>query len=83
MTETAQKVPPVVPRWLVRTIWVAHRAVYRLTGGRFGLRPSTETQWGMLRLKTIGRQTGKQRVAIVEFLGGGGDLPVTRSPRGG
>ena len=30
--------PPQVPRWLVRTIWIGHRAAYRLTGGRFGLR---------------------------------------------
>jgi deazaflavin-dependent oxidoreductase (nitroreductase family) len=67
-TETAQKAPPQVPRWLVRTIWTSHRALYRLTGGRVGLRRSTEQQWGMLRLHTVGRQSGKARVAIVGFI---------------
>ncbi len=74
MTETTQKAPPVVPRWLVRTIWVAHRAAYRLTRGRFGLRESTETQWGMLRLRTVGRKTGTKRVAIVGYLVDGTNL---------
>jgi deazaflavin-dependent oxidoreductase (nitroreductase family) len=67
-TETVQKAPPQVPRWLVRTIWTTHRALYRLTGGRLGLRRHTEQQWGMLRLHTVGRQSGKARVAIVGFI---------------
>ena len=70
MTEasaTATK-PPYVPRWLVPTIWIVHRAVYSLTGGRLGLRPSTRTQWGMLRLTSVGRRSGKSRVAIVGFI---------------
>ncbi len=74
MTETTQKPPVVVPRWLVRTIWVAHRTAYSLTRGRFGLRPATETQWGMLRLRTVGRRTGRERVAIVGFIVDGGNL---------
>ena len=68
MIESAQKTPPQVPRWLVRTIWTVHRAVYRLTGGRFGLRTSTDTRWGMRRLRTIGRRTGHERAAIVGFI---------------
>ena len=74
MSETIQKAPPSVPRWLVRTIWVLHRAAYSITGGRFGLRPSTDTQWGMLRLKTVGRKTGKERVAIVGYIVDGANL---------
>jgi F420H(2)-dependent quinone reductase len=66
-TATAKK-PPSVPRWLVRTIWIVHRTVYSITGGRFGLRPSTGTQWGMLRLTSVGRRSGKARVAIVGFI---------------
>ena len=27
------------PRWFIRGAWVAHRALYNLTGGRFGLVP--------------------------------------------
>ena len=78
MTETAtvQKPSPNVPRWLVHTIWVVHRAVYSITGGRLGLRPSRETQWGMLRLKTIGRKTGKERIAIVGFIEDGPNLVI-------
>ena len=67
MSEATQK-PPVVPRWLVRTIWVAHRTAYTLTRGRFGLRAATDTQWGMMRLRTVGRRSGRERVAIVGFI---------------
>jgi deazaflavin-dependent oxidoreductase (nitroreductase family) len=72
---TATK-PPYVPRWLVRTIWVAHRTVYSITGGRVGLRPFHETQWGMLRLTTVGRRSGKERVAIVGYIVDGPNLVV-------
>ena len=71
---TAPKAPPAVPRWLVRTIWIVHRAAYRVTGGRFGLRPATEGQWGMLRLSTVGRRTGRSRVAIVGFIRDGANV---------
>ena len=74
MSEATQKPPVVVPRWLVRTIWVLHRAAYTITAGRFGLREHTPTQWGMLRLKTIGRHTGKERVAIVGYIEDGPNL---------
>ena len=74
MSECIQKAPPSVPRWLVRTIWVLHRAAYTITGGRFGLRPSTPTQWGMLRLKTVGRRSARERVAIVGYIVDGPNL---------
>lgn len=73
MSEPTQK-PPVVPRWLVRTIWVAHRSAYSLTRGRFGLRKPTDTRWGMLRLKTVGRRTAKERAAIVGYIEDGRNL---------
>ena len=72
---TADK-PVYVPRWLVRTIWIAHRAVYSVSGGRLGLRPAKEKQWGTLRLTTVGRKTGKTRVAIVGFIEDGPNLVV-------
>jgi deazaflavin-dependent oxidoreductase (nitroreductase family) len=74
MSESIQKPPPVVPRWLVRTIWVLHRTAYSITRGRFGLRDYTSTQWGMLRLRTVGRRTGKERVAIVGYIEDGPNL---------
>jgi len=72
---TAAK-PPSVPRWLVRTIWILHRAAYSVTGGRFGLRPPIGAQWGMLRLTSVGRRTGKTRVAILGYLVDGPNLVV-------
>ncbi len=66
--ETTETKPPYVPRWLVRTIWTGHRTIYRVTGGRLGLRPAGPAQWGMLRLTTVGRKTGRERVAIVGFI---------------
>jgi deazaflavin-dependent oxidoreductase (nitroreductase family) len=76
MTETTPKQPVIVPRWIVRTIWIAHRAVYRITGGRFGLRTSNETRWGMLRLRTLGRKTGQERIAIVGYIEDGPNVIV-------
>jgi deazaflavin-dependent oxidoreductase (nitroreductase family) len=76
VSEATTAKPPSVPRWLVRTIWVAHRAIYSITGGRFGLRPSTDEQWGMLRLTSVGRRSGKTRVAIVGYIVDGPNVVV-------
>jgi deazaflavin-dependent oxidoreductase (nitroreductase family) len=74
MSEATEKTPPNVPRWLVRTIWILHRALYSVTRGRIGLRPATSSQWGMLRLRSVGRHTGKPRVAIVGYIEDGLNL---------
>jgi F420H(2)-dependent quinone reductase len=78
MTETAvtQKPSPHVPHWLIRTIWKGHRALYRLTGGRFGLRTPTDTRWGMLRLTTVGRRSGKERIAILGYIEDGNTIVI-------
>jgi len=75
MTE-ATKPSPQVPRWIVRSIWIGHRAAFRLTGGRFGLRTAEDTRWGMLRLRSTGRRTGKERIAIVGFIEDGPNVVV-------
>lgn len=62
------------PRWFIRTAWAAHRAVYTVTGGRFGLRSATPDRFGTLRLKTIGRRTGEERRVIVGYLEDGPNL---------
>jgi deazaflavin-dependent oxidoreductase (nitroreductase family) len=72
----ASKASPQVPRWLVRTIWTVHRAAYRVTGGRFGLRTATDRRWGMLRLRSVGRRSGKERVAILGFIEDGGTIVI-------
>lgn len=69
-----QPQPPHVPRWLVRSIWLGHRRLYALTGGRFGLRRPTENQWGMLRITTTGRRTEKRRIAILGYIEDGPNL---------
>jgi len=72
--DTTQKAPPKVPRWLVRTIWILHRSLFRVTRGRIGLRPATSSQWGMMRLKTVGRRSGNARVSIVGYIEDGPNL---------
>ena len=76
MSQAVTAKPLVVPRGLVRTIWTLHRAAYSVTRGRFGLRPPTSTKWGMLRLTSSGRRTGKTRVAILGYLVDGPNLVV-------
>ena len=70
------KPSPQVPRWLVRTIWTTHRFALRVTGGRWGLREPAAGRWGMLRLTTTGRRTGRRRVAILGYIEDGGNLLV-------
>jgi F420H(2)-dependent quinone reductase len=74
MSVQTRTATPLPPRWLIRAIWAAHRAAYSLTGGRFGLRRPTHDTWGMLRLKTVGRRSGKERVAILGYLVDGPNL---------
>lgn len=62
------------PRWFIRLFWVAQRAVYAITRGRVGLRPATTDQWGMLRLRTVGRRTGAERKAILGYFEDGSNL---------
>lgn len=70
--EQALRLPP---RWFVRTAWVLHRAMYSLTGGRFGLwRPEAGGRFGTLRLKTLGRRSGQPRVAILGYYEDGPNL---------
>jgi deazaflavin-dependent oxidoreductase (nitroreductase family) len=74
VTTTSAKPAPKVPHWLIRTIWATHRFAYRVTGGRFGLRTPTDSRWGMLRLTTVGRRSGRTRVAILGFVEDGPNL---------
>lgn len=69
------------PRWVIRAAWVIHRAMYSLTGVRLGLRPASDKTWGMMRLRTVGRRSGKERVAILGFYEDGPNL-VTMAMNG-
>jgi len=69
------------PRWFIRSAWTVHRALYSLTRGRFGLRPATAKQWGVMRLTTIGRRSGQPRKAILGYFEDGPNL-VTMAMNG-
>lgn len=81
VTTNAQPAVRVPPRWFVRTFWVVQRAIYRMSGGRAGLRQATSDEWGMLALRTVGRRTGAQRVAIIGYFEDGPNL-VTMAMNG-
>jgi deazaflavin-dependent oxidoreductase (nitroreductase family) len=53
---------------------VVHRALYAVTGGRFGLRPATADRYGMMRVTTTGRRSGQERSVMLGFLEDGPDL---------
>ena len=82
MTTTQVQSPGrLPPRWFIRSFWLVHRAVFRISGGRFGLRGATVDLWGMLRLTTIGRRTGLRREAILGYFEDGPNL-VTMAMNG-
>jgi deazaflavin-dependent oxidoreductase (nitroreductase family) len=66
--------PFLPPRWFIRAAWAVHRAIYRFTGDRRGLRPPTAKTYGTLRLHTIGRRTGERRTAILGYFEDGPNL---------
>jgi deazaflavin-dependent oxidoreductase (nitroreductase family) len=75
MTAVLERTPKLPPRLFVRAAWVAHRAMYRFSGGRIGLtRPQAGGKFGMMRLATIGRRSGQRRVAIVGYYEDGPNL---------
>ncbi len=62
------------PGWFIRAAWAIHRAIVRLTGGRRGLWRATPDRWGALRLHTVGRRSGKERIAILGYQEDGPNL---------
>lgn len=68
------KPPRMPPRWFVRAAWSVHRAYYRITGGRRGLWEPRPGKWGAMRLTTIGRKSGAERVAILGYYEDGANL---------
>lgn len=69
------------PRWFVRTFWSMHRFLYRVTGGRVGLRRAKANRWGMMRLTTTGRRTGQERSVILGYFEDGPNV-VTMAMNG-
>ncbi len=75
------RAPFLPPRWFIRLAWIAHRAIYSVTGGRRGLWPASGDKWGTIRLRTVGRRTGKPRIAILGYFEDGPNL-VTMAMNG-
>ena len=53
---------------------MVHRALHRLSGGRFLWTPASKRGWGALRLTTIGRRSGEERSVIIGYLEDGPNL---------
>jgi F420H(2)-dependent quinone reductase len=81
VTAAPEPAPRLPPRFVIRAAWLVHRAVYGVTGGRRGLRQATPEQWGMMRLRTVGRRSGAERTAILGYFEDGPNL-VTMAMNG-
>ena len=69
------------PRWIIRSAWAVHRAIYSLSGGRRGLQTATPGKQGLMRLRTVGRRSGQERAVIVGYYEDGPNL-VTMAMNG-
>jgi F420H(2)-dependent quinone reductase len=78
---TSAKSASLPPPWFIRLAWAIHRAMYRVTGGRRGLWEPKPGKWGTMKLTTVGRKTGKERVAILGYVEEGPNL-VTMAMNG-
>jgi F420H(2)-dependent quinone reductase len=77
MTSQAAPTKAVRPvaRPLIKTFWTIHKALYRISGGQIGLRrPEAGKTFGMMRLTTIGRRSGRTRAAMVGYYADGENL---------
>jgi deazaflavin-dependent oxidoreductase (nitroreductase family) len=75
MATTAQQAEgkaTLPPRWVVRLAWLTHRSILRVTRGRRGLAMARPDHEGYLRLRTIGRRSGRERSAILCYVEDGG-----------
>jgi F420H(2)-dependent quinone reductase len=81
MSAPSTESPFLPPRWFVRAFWAAHRTIFRISGGRTGLRRATADAQGMMGLHTVGRRSGEERVAILAYYEDGPDL-VTMAMNG-
>ncbi len=69
------------PRWVIRAAWKIHRGLYRVSGGRFGLRRPKAGTYGLMRLTTIGRRSGQERSVMLGYYEDAGNL-VTMAMNG-
>ena len=68
MTDTTTRPAKLPPAWFKHAFWRCHRALYRLSRGRFLWTPASKRGWGAMHLTTIGRKSGRDRHVIVAYL---------------
>ncbi len=82
---TSNSDPPVSgflpPRWFIRAAWKIHKALYRWSGGRFGLRAPRSDRYGLAHLITTGRRSGVERGVMIGYVEDG-DSVVTMAMNG-
>lgn len=66
--------PRLPPSWFIHAFWRVHRALCRLSGGRFLWTTASKRGWGALRLTTIGRRSGQERNVIIGYIEDGPNL---------
>lgn len=76
MDTEATRPPKMQPPWFVHLFWRVHRALYRLSGGRFLWTTSNKRGWGAMHLTTVGRKTGQERRVILGYIEDGSNLVV-------
>jgi deazaflavin-dependent oxidoreductase (nitroreductase family) len=76
MTTEVTQPPKLPPAWFKHAFWRVHRALHRVSGGRFLWTPASKRGWGALGLTTIGRRSGKERRVIVGYIDDGANPVV-------
>jgi deazaflavin-dependent oxidoreductase (nitroreductase family) len=74
LIESASKKPFLPPRWVPKLAWRIHRGLYRVSGGRMGLRLPRPDRFGLMRLTATGRRTGQDRDVMLGYIEDGLDL---------
>jgi len=74
MPEPRTDTPFLPPRWVIHAAWTIHRALYRITGGRFGLRKPRADRYGLMRLTATGRRSGEKRSVMLAYVEDGDNL---------
>jgi deazaflavin-dependent oxidoreductase (nitroreductase family) len=68
MSSPTTRPPKLPPPWFIHLAWRIHRALYRLSGGRFLWTTSSKRGWGALRLTATGRKSGVERNVIIGYI---------------
>ena len=74
MSKRATRSAKLPPPWFIHVAWRVHRALYRLSGGRFLWTTSNKRGWGAVRLTTVGRKSGRERSVIIGYIEDGPNL---------